>query len=219
MEAKRGETNAHLTFLVTNVSASEIIITGLRPSCTCTTAKLPSLPWRMAPGDHAQLEVSVDVVGKRELINKGILVETSSGTNRLSISVRLPEPFPRERNQLVAFTDRQAVFKGACAECHLHPSAGKMGGELFKTICGICHDSEQRATMVADLAILKNPTDRAYWEQWIRLGKPGTFMPAFSKPFGGTLTDSEITSLVNYLLQRFPSVPGFPAREGTPPVK
>lgn len=65
--------------------------------------------------------------------------------------------------------------------------------------------------MVPDLGALKNPTDKAYWDHSVRLGKPGTFMPAFSNPFGGPLTEEEIASLVAYLVGRFP-----PARQAGP---
>jgi hypothetical protein len=57
--------------------------------------------------------------------------------------------------------------------------------------------------MVPDLAD-KPHGDANYWNQWIRIGKPGTFMPAFQKPHGGPLTDDQIASLVQYLRQRFP---------------
>ena len=44
--AKPGDTNANFTFSVTNVSATEVVINNVRPSCGCTVASLPSKPWR-----------------------------------------------------------------------------------------------------------------------------------------------------------------------------
>lgn len=204
-DARRGETNASFSFNLTNVSRAEVVIGAVRPSCGCTIVKLPTLPWRLAPGVISQVGVDVDLRDRRGLLQKTIAFDTSAGTNVITITVKFPEPDLREKNQLVAFTDRQAVFKGDCAKCHLDPAVGKKGGDLFKAICTICHESEHRATMVPDLGALKNPTDKAYWDHSVRLGKPGTFMPAFSKPFGGPLTEEEIASLVAYLVGRFPS--------------
>ena len=198
-DAKRGETNAVFTFSVTNFSSMEIVVNALHPSCGCTVVKAPSLPWRLAPLAYGQLDVDVDLRGRRGLLTKEIAIDTSAGTNVITINVKFPEPDPREKNQLIAFTDRQGVFKNDCAKCHLDPAAGKKGAALYKTICAICHEAAHRAEMVPDLASPKNPTDAKYWDNWIRHGKPGTFMPAFSKPFGGPLSEDEIASLVTYL--------------------
>jgi cytochrome c553 len=203
-DAQRGETNVILVFNVTNISSSEVSIKAVRPSCGCTIAKMPTLPWRLAPNDHGQLKIDVDLRGRQGLLTKTIDVDTSAGTNVITVDVKLPELDPREKNRLVAFADRQAVFKGDCARCHLAPAAGKTGKELFKAICAICHEAEHRAEMVPDLAALKKPTDKAFWIQTLRIGKPGTFMPAFSKPFGGPLNDDAMASLVTYLMDRFP---------------
>jgi cytochrome c553 len=204
-DAKRGETNAFFIFNLTNVSFSPIVVNAVRPSCGCTTPKLPPLPWQIAPGANGQMEIQVDLRGRQGLLRKTISIETSDGTNVVTINVQIPEPDPREKNRLVAFTDRQAVFKADCANCHLHPAAGKQREALFKAACGICHEAEHRAEMVPDLAALKKPTDAKYWEQWVRLGKPGTFMPAFSKPYGGPWDDAQIASIVTYLAERFAS--------------
>src|SRR5437773_8239977 len=40
--AKAGETNAHFTFNLTNVSSAPVLISFVRTSCGCTAASLPS---------------------------------------------------------------------------------------------------------------------------------------------------------------------------------
>jgi mono/diheme cytochrome c family protein len=203
-EAKQGQTNAIVVFHLTNVSTRPITIEAVRPSCHCTVAKVPAQPWIIKPGEATQLEVDVELSTKWGAFTKTISVETRTETNLLTIFVNVPEPDMRGKNQVVAFTDRQAVFKGDCASCHLQPALGKMGAELYRSICSICHEAEHRAEMVPDLAHLKVPTDAKFWEQSLRIGKPGTLMPAFSKPFGGPLTTEQIQSLVTYLTERFP---------------
>src|SRR3954447_24740009 len=50
--AKPGDISAHLFFTATNISAEEVIIDGVKTSCGCTSAKLPSEPWRLAPNEN-----------------------------------------------------------------------------------------------------------------------------------------------------------------------
>jgi mono/diheme cytochrome c family protein len=205
IEAKSGETNAVVLFYVTNISTAPIVVEAVRPSCHCTVAKVPSQPWTIPPGAVSPMEVTVELSAKWGAFTKTIAIETKSETNLLTILVNVPEPDARGRNRIAAFVDRQAVFKGDCASCHLKPAVGKMGEDLYRSICAICHEAAHRAEMVPDLAHLKVPTDSRFWEQSLRIGKPGTLMPAFSKPFGGPLTSDQLQSLVVYLTAHFPS--------------
>lgn len=53
--------------------------------------------------------------------------------------------------------------------------------------------------MVPDLKTLKITTDKKYWDQVTRNGRPNTLMPAFEQKQGGSLTEAQIQSLVEYL--------------------
>ena len=200
--SKRGETNAHFVFNLTNQLSNDVVVNAVKPSCGCTIPIVPDLPWRIRPGENGQVQVEVDLRGRIGLLTKTIAIGTSIGTNVLEINVQFPELTLREKNQRRAFTDRQAVFKTGCADCHKSPAMGKTGEALFKAACSICHEAEHRAEMVPDLDAVKQIQDSVYWEQWIRKGKPGTFMPSFSKPYGGPLSDQQITSLITYLTAR-----------------
>ena len=72
-----------------------------------------------------------------------------------------------------------------------------------------CHNSHLRAAMVPDLRALKNPTDAAYWRQWISGGRPGaspgSMMPAFAESYGGPLNDQQVTALVDFMVKAFPN--------------
>src|SRR5665213_637938 len=50
-----GASEANFTFNFTNVSSTNVIILSVRPSCGCTTAQLPPLPWVIAPGTNGQI--------------------------------------------------------------------------------------------------------------------------------------------------------------------
>jgi mono/diheme cytochrome c family protein len=200
--ARAGQTNAMVSFTLTNVSTAPVVIRDVALSCGCSVATMPAKPWTLKPGEHGQVTVTTDVRGKRGSLVKTAIVYASSGTRVLTYQVNIQEPSTpeeRARNQSLAKTDRQAVFKGECANCHASPAKGKTGKELFTAACGICHEAEHRASMVPDLKALKKPATRDYWLQWITHGKPDTLMPAFATKAGGPLTDAQIHSLVEFL--------------------
>lgn len=208
--AKPGEVDIPFSFYVTNVSSGEVVIQSVHTSCGCTIAQLPSMPWKMSPGEHGEIKVRMDVRGKTGQITKTISLSTTHGLKILSATAKVPfpdmmstTPEERERNQLIARANRQAVFRGDCARCHAAPAAGKMGAELYKATCAVCHDAEHRASMVPDLRNPKRPATREYWAEIIMYGKKDSLMPAFSIANGGILNDEQIFSLVEYMVGPF----------------
>lgn len=213
--AQAGETKKIFTFELTNPSDHNIIVEKLTPACSCTVAKLPALPWTMAPGATGRIEVSIDWTGRYGPYAQNVFIETSAGPQTLTLKIQIPPPpglislpLQRARNLKTALADRQAVFKTDCARCHAAPASGKLGRELYTAACGICHEATPRATMVPDLRTLPSPTGRAFWRQAVAHGKPGSLMPAFALSEGGPLTEREIDSLVDYLQSIIPSRPG-----------
>jgi mono/diheme cytochrome c family protein len=218
--AKPGELSIPLVFSVTNISGREITIHSLRPTCGCTLAKMPSQPWKMAPNEHGEIHLAIDLRGKRGTLGKSVFIDASEGYKSVYFKVVIPDrpgamPLAeRDRNLQIAAADRQAVFKNDCARCHAEPARNKKGHELYTAACGICHDSEDRAPMVTDLKAILKPTDRAFWTRVISSGIPGTLMPAFARDEGGPLTPEQVESLVEYLDKAYPSKAG-----GVPAVK
>jgi mono/diheme cytochrome c family protein len=187
------------------------------------------MPWHLPPGTNAPLEINLNLAGKFGVVMKSITVDSTAGTKTLIIKANVPTPAAqplavpataggkvmeseadRARNQQLALVDRQAVFKGDCASCHVTPGVGKMGAQLFTAVCGVCHEAEHRASMVPDLKNLPHATDADHWRGWITYGRVGSLMPAFSKAEGGPLTDEQIASLVGYLVTSHPSKAGAP---------
>jgi mono/diheme cytochrome c family protein len=196
---------------VTNsVAPAQVVILSVRPSCGCTTAELPPVPWILPPGTNSIIKVNVNLAGKTAMpgiLPKFVTVTTDHGNMQLRLLINvLPAPPPRpmteaERAQGIAAAkiDRQAVFKGDCIGCHANNVEGKYGAQLFTAVCAVCHEASPRATMVPDLHNLKDPTSEEFWRAWITSGKPGTLMPAFDTSQGGPLTDLQIASLSAYL--------------------
>jgi len=211
--ASPGELTANLSFSVTNISKQDVTINWVRPSCGCTVAKLPPVPWKLAPGESGNIEFSVDLRGKFGTLSKYASVDTTHGLKVLSFKINVPNApannvvDARTKNMQMAMADRQAVFKNDCASCHVTPTVGKTGQALFQAGCAICHETPHRATMVPDLKALKTQPTREYWKQWITNGKPGSLMPAFAQGQGGPLTDAQIDSLVDYMTDHYPQNP------------
>ena len=231
--AKSGDTNAHFTFILTNISPQEVLINSVRTSCGCTVAQLPEQPWHLGPGASGPINVTVDLRNKFGTIVKSVTVDSSVGIKTLMVRINIPtQPagaggsgdMDRLRNMQLTMADRQVVFRNDCARCHADPArdaaAGKevLGRDLYVGVCGVCHDSPHRATMVPDLKALKHPTNADHWRTWIASGKVGTMMPAFSKAQGGPLSDPQITSLVQYLVQTVPSSPAPAAAANAAPT-
>lgn len=211
-----GEKSAAFVFSVTNISSEEVTISYINTSCGCTAGRLPSYPWKLPVGEGGHIDVSMDLTGKFGLVTKTATVVTSSGNYMLTVSAKAPmvgagagtgAMGDRSRNLTVAAADRQAVFRNDCASCHVQPTLGKTGVELYNTACGICHESEHRAQMVPDLRVRLGNTDRNYWSKWIGEGRPGSLMPAFSAKLGGILSDVQIDSLVEYLEMEYKKNP------------
>ena len=207
--AKEDEEEAELVFSVTNRSEQAIEIKSVATSCNCTVGVAPRQPWIIAPGGADSLRVRVDLRSRRGGLTKTVYVDTTVGEELLRVHVQVPPPpaVRREMNQLAAKADRQAVLRGDCASCHVAPTVGKTGAELYQTACVICHGLEHRASMVPDLRVANGKRDAAYWEKWIREGAEGTLMPAFDQAHGGSLEDKQIKSLVDYLLVHLPTAP------------
>jgi mono/diheme cytochrome c family protein len=212
VDAAADQDFAHFTFSFTNVTTNIVAILNVHPSCGCTTAELPPTPWLLLPGTNGQFKLRVNLEGKTGMLYKFADVITDKGTKQITLQINiLPAVITklsdaeRAQQMAVAKIDRQAVFKGDCATCHVSPANGKYGKALYDTACGICHEAEKRATMVPDLHNLKVATNQEFWRSWITLGKPGSLMPAFATSQGGPLNDMQIASLAVYLNQTFPS--------------
>jgi mono/diheme cytochrome c family protein len=202
--------------MVTNgIAPVPLTILSVRPSCGCTTTKLPSLPWTLAPSSNGQIAATVNLPPMQSgTLYKTLTVGTDKGSKQLMLKINI-QPFvmptmseaERARNIQTSLTNRQAVFMGDCATCHMQRGQGQYGEALYVSDCAICHEGKYRPTMVPDLHALKTPTSFEFWRTWIAHGKPGSMMPAFSTTDGGPLSDMQISSLAGYLTAAIPSKP------------
>jgi mono/diheme cytochrome c family protein len=211
--------------MATNATPIPVTILSVHPSCGCTTAELPPVPWLLPPGTNSFIKVSVNLAGKSGMVFKTVNVTTDKGRKDLMLRINMLPPPPvapmseeeRARGIAAAKIDRQAVFKGDCVSCHAKNIEGKYGQQLFAAVCAVCHEANPRATMVPDLHNLKDPTSEEFWRTWITSGKAGTLMPAFASSQGGVLNDMQIASLSAYLNAVIPPKPVAPTPAAPPP--
>jgi cytochrome c553 len=195
------------TYAFTNITPKSVTILAVRPSCGCTTAELPPVPWMIPAASNGVIKLTVNLQGKSGTLFKSVNISTDKGRKELMLRINIqpPPPLPklteeqRDANIAAARKDRQAVFKGDCASCHLRKIEGKYGQPLYETVCAICHESPDRIAVVPDLRKLQVTTTEEFWRSWITYGKPGSLMPAFATSQGGPLTDMQIASLAAYL--------------------
>lgn len=85
-----GETNALFTFQFTNVSTNDVTLFEVKPSCECTTVRLPALPWKVAPGEKGTFDANVDLQNKTNNFTRKIQVESSQGGKALTLNIVMP---------------------------------------------------------------------------------------------------------------------------------
>ena len=212
VDAVEGTDFAHFTFSFTNVTEEIVTVLNVHPSCGCTTAELPPVPWQLAPGASGEIKLKVNLAGKMGTLFKTVNFYTDKGKRDLMLRINMTPPpvitlteDQKMAGIVAAKADRMAIFKGDCATCHLKNIEGRQGQELFKNACAICHEAANRATMVPDLAQLKVPTGNEFWRTWITFGKPGSLMPPWAQSQGGPLSDIQIATLAQYLDQTYPT--------------
>ena len=213
-----GTSQAEFSFNLTNISSGDVTINGVQTSCGCTVAKLPSQPWKLTPSEHGEISATMQLAGVPPggSKTKTLTVNSDKGSKLLIVKANVQAAAPavsemdRTNMMKAAQVDRQAVFKGDCARCHMAPAKDasghdKMGQDLYTAVCGVCHNAEHQASFVPNLAHLPEPTSAEFWRNWIMHGKPGSLMPAFAKSEGGILSDEQIDSLTQYLTATIPA--------------
>jgi hypothetical protein len=83
-------TNLTVTFWVTNVCSTNVLILGVSSSCGCTVARLPGQPWLLQPLQYGPIRVTLDLRGRRGTVLKGVQVESSAGLKALVVRAQAP---------------------------------------------------------------------------------------------------------------------------------
>jgi uncharacterized protein DUF1573 len=86
------DTDAFFIFNVTNISTSKITVLNVTTSCGCIAAKLPAVPWVMAPGTNGQVHVTMKLAGQNGIVMKSLVINTDRGQQLLMVRANIPIP-------------------------------------------------------------------------------------------------------------------------------
>ena len=118
VDAVEGTDFAHFTFNFTNISADIVTVLNVHPSCGCTTAELPPVPWQLTPGTNGQIQLKVNLAGKMGTLFKTVNFMTDKGKRDLMLRINLTPPpvvtLSEEQQMagiLAAKSDRMAISR------------------------------------------------------------------------------------------------------------
>ena len=84
---------ARFTFSFTNITPNILTILNVHPSCGCTTAELPPVPWQLSPGTSGEIKLSVNLAGKAGILFKTVGVKSDKGKKDLMLRINItPAP-------------------------------------------------------------------------------------------------------------------------------
>lgn len=149
----------------------------------------------IAPGGEGTIKAVVQTDNERGIITKTVQVRTNSPERPLVI-LRL-----RARvidNYHSGVMRAEEIFRSPCRGCHVERGIGRLGADLFRADCLMCH----RVGMIGPsiTALRKIPDDRL--KKGIENGVADSMMPGFSFKVGGPLTNAQIRSLVDYIKKK-----------------
>ena len=140
--ASQGEAFAPFVFNLTNVWTNEMIIERVKPSCGCTTASMPPVPWHIPP--HAGGEVHALSQSCREKWNVDQDIDVlhfdwRTALPTLMVNIALApasggtlSEAERKAAMARAAADARAIFQGDCAKCHVEKGRNAMGEDALR---------------------------------------------------------------------------------------
>ena len=118
---------------VKNIGDGELKILGVKPSCGCTTIKIPKR--KLKAGESTIIPFVVDTRGKIGKVEKTIKIySTSPGPAHVE-----PIAFHSIPKRKRGASNLDFILEPPCASCHIDPAVGKQGKELYNSICKMCH--------------------------------------------------------------------------------
>lgn len=171
---------------LTNMSGRRVAVSEIVPSCGCTVVEFNRDA--IAPGGTLNITGHIDTTGKVGLIDKSLSIYTNLAPEPFMVSLRADVVHD---GSSVKDVNTATLFKGDCASCH-SPKGSPTGEQLYKQICLMCHRQglSQNAAM-----------DKGALVSIISEGLRGTSMPAYATSKEGPLTNAQIASLAEYILQ------------------
>lgn len=146
---------------------------------------------RLEPGERGKINVSVDISGRTGHITKTIQVyanDPKTPVTKLTVQIHIKDSV--HLNQYKAM----GIFSEKCRDCHIDQGKGKMGWDLFRADCFMCHNAGKNTSLTG-----MSKKQREYLLRVIREGVENTVMPGWSTKADGPLDEAEIKSLIDLI--------------------
>jgi len=146
---------------------------------------------QLGPGEKGKINVSVDIRGKTGRISKTIQVYANDPANpvtKLAVTMYI-----KDRVHLDQYKAAE-IFSEKCRSCHIDEGKGKLGWDLFKADCFMCHNAGKNTSLTG---MSKKPKD--YLLRVISQGVDNTAMPGWAANANGPLDEAEIKSLIDLI--------------------
>jgi len=145
----------------------------------------------LGPGEKGMIHVSVDIRGKTGRIVKTVEVYANDPANpvtKLTVTMYIKDPVHMDQYKATE------IFSEKCRGCHIDEGKGKLGWDLFKADCFMCHNAGKKSSLTG---MSKKPKD--YLLRVIRQGVDNTVMPGWDAKANGPLNEAEIKSLIDLI--------------------
>jgi len=194
------------TFNLTNQGGETLIIQDAEASCGCTDVKIE--PKSLPPGQTAKLTAKVDTSLKLGPMVKTIDVFSNDPATpklrlTLKATVQAPPQLAAHHGGAIKVSNPLKLFEGDCKTCHVDKGVGKSGQALFVADCGMCHglNGEGGVSPALVFANWGDPEESARLRKVIAYGSPqNPSMPPYAQEKGGPLSETQIDSLVQWLV-------------------
>ena len=187
-DVSEGDKTEHV-FEFSNTGDHDLLIEKVVATSGSTKATASSKV--LKPGEKGNIRAAIDMRGKRGFFSKTLDVYTNdpiTPVTTLSLKIHLKDQIHMGQY------NAQEIFTEKCNGCHVENGRGKIGWDLFKADCFMCHNAGKNTSLST---MSKKP--RAEMLKAITEGVDNTLMPGFDLKNGGPLNDVEIKSLIDLI--------------------
>lgn len=187
-DVSEGDKTEH-TFEFSNTGDHDLLIEKVVATSGSTRAAASSKV--LKPGEEGSISVVIDMRGKKGFFFKTVDIYTNdpiTPVTTLSVKIHLKDQIHMGQYHATE------IFAEKCMGCHVEQGRGKIGWDLFKADCFMCHNAGKNTSLST---MSKKP--RADLLKAIREGVDNTLMPGFDLKNGGPLDENEIKSLLDLI--------------------
>jgi cytochrome c553 len=203
-------------FRVKNTGKKPLIISRVSSSCGCTAAMMESSV--IDPGETGKLRVSFNPGRLKGTITRSVSLHSNDTYNPVVTIKVIAEVAPAGEGELSKEPPERAhdreeklLFESRCMGCHGPRRKGEAGIELYMSVCAACHGRDGRGRKIGEEVLgptldsaRRSVKSKGGVTQLICAGTGHPYMPGFGESYKGPLSEEQIASLVEIVIQGIP---------------